>query len=279
MRDPKEPALNQIVRAVWVAVVVALGGPVLVESVARPQTAAAVGPWRDLEASARAVSDVEATGLADRLRREFRETLDLAPLVGRYFVADVGRRNMRDGAVHTWLASYGASGELLASLDEPTARRAFVAYANLAHLQSAHLLGAQRLADVADPTAIDPATAPPEVARAIAGSRFHAGSAWIATREDLAAFVAETETIAGAYRAALGPSTADSAVLAANRAAIGAAERVVHTTPADHDSGYLELGVPEGSTIREVRRDGLLWYSIVREGGSPRIVTLAFSEE
>jgi hypothetical protein len=279
MRDPKEPALIQVVRALWVAVVVAVGSPVLVESVARPQAAAAIGQWRDVEAAARPVSDAEATELADRLRREFRETLDLAPLVGRYFVADVGRRNMRDGSVQRWLGSYGASTALLDGLDEPTARRAFVAYFNLAHLQTAHTLGAQRLEDVADPTAIDPATAPPEVARAIATSRFHAGTAWIATREDLVAFLAEAEAIADAYRSARVPREPESAVYAANRVAVAAAERVVHTTPADRDSGYLELGVPPGSAIREVRRDGLLWYSIVREGGRARIVTVAFSEE
>ena len=270
----------QIVRAAWVAVVVAVGGPVLVDSVARPQAAAAaLGQWRQVEATVRPVSDAEAAGLADRLRREFGETLDLAPLVGRYFVADVGRRNMRDGAVREWLAGYGASAVLLARLDEPTARRAFVAYVNLAHLQTAQTLGARRLEDVADPTAIDPASAPPEVVRALAATRFYIGAASIATRDDLVAFLAEAETIAAAYRAAATPRAAETAVYAANRAALAAAERVVHTTPADRDSGYLELGVPEGISIREVRRDGLLWYSVVREGGRPRIVTVAFSEE
>jgi glyoxylase-like metal-dependent hydrolase (beta-lactamase superfamily II) len=279
MRETHESALGRTMRALWVAVVIAVGGPSLVASLVRPPGVEAQSYWREAGTVAVHVTDAEAAGLADRVRRQFRSTLDFGPLVDRFFVADAGQRNLREGPTGEWLEAHGARRAVLEQLDEAASRRAFVAYLNLTHLHAAHVLGTHRLAEVADATAIDVATAPDEAARAMAASRFYGGGLRIDSNDDVAAFLADTEAVCAAYRRALAARPGDTPIAAANREAVAAGERIVYTTRADRDSGYLEFGVPEGSAVREVRRDGLLWYSVVRESGSPRIVTVAFSEE
>ena len=64
MRDRKESALSQVVRALWVAVVIAVGGPVLVESFARPPATPAPAQWRGVEPPQRPVSEAEAAASA-----------------------------------------------------------------------------------------------------------------------------------------------------------------------------------------------------------------------
>jgi hypothetical protein len=273
-----------VLRALWLAVVVAVGLPALVSAFAQPpafgRERAAAAPLRDVDdARDREERYAESAAVVARLRARFRETLDFAPLMDEFFVADVGRRNASARGESSYLKVFGATDELCSSLDEAELRRGYVAFLNILFLGEASLLANM-------PPEPDDPEIPPSVAREMLSSTYfrvlvtdgdEADLPRLATHDDFLRWAEDAEAIAAAYRRVVTPATFDDPIYLENRAKLDTRAQIL-AARSDADSGYIKFGVPEGDTVYEVYRLGV-WYSLVEENGELKVLTIAVGDD
>jgi hypothetical protein len=267
--------IRAALRTLWIGVVVAVGLSALVPTCGRPPAYGAT-----LAPGGRPSDVAASVDLVDRLRARFQETLDFAPLVDEFFVDGVGVRNANAGSFAEALAACGVASELVERLDEADARRAFIAYMNVAHLALAFSVAAHDArSDVADDAVV-----PPAVAQRMYGSRVlrrllndddaeRDAPPMVLTHEEFLALVDDLEAVADGYRRLVSARTFEEPRYVANLEAFGLAREGVDVSTSDASSGYPRFGIASGARVVEVARE-MFWYDVILEDGAPKILTV-----